>query len=199
MAGNGPTGQFANLKTKFKHEIPMAVFLPTGGPVRKTISGTDCDGIREVDGITGIYEAKSIEARPMPPGQLRALIGLGDFFIGSRWRYEDLDLTAPAKSESEHIARKMGYKHNATPISAVVWAKTSVTRRWLYRYLVDSGFTVTEGKTGGLGFQFKDAAQTQKTHVFRPTDEWLRIAYIPDYYAEFSFRGNYCYDAGINF
>ena len=33
MRGNGPTGQFANLETKLKHEIPMAVFLPTGGPV----------------------------------------------------------------------------------------------------------------------------------------------------------------------
>ena len=178
MLGNGPTGQFANLETKLKHEIPMAVFLPTGGPVRKTISGTDCDGIREVDGITAIHEAKSETARPMPDGQRRALKGLGDFLIGSRWRYEKLgDL--PAKSKNEEIARSMGYKWNATPVSAVVGAKSSVAKKWLSRYLHDSGFKATEGSTGGLGFRFKDAAQTQKTHIFRPTNEWLRFSYIP--------------------
>ena len=199
MRGNGPTGQFANLETKLKHEIPMAVFLPTGGPVRRTISGTDCDGIREVDGITAVYEAKSISANAMPDGQRRALKNLGDFFIGSRWLYQELTKGAPAKSANEQSAISNGYTWNATPVSAVVWAKSPKARTWLYRYLKDCGFNASEGQTGGFGFQFEDAWKKQETHVFRPTEQWLHIAYLPDYYAEFALRNNYSYRLDLSF
>lgn len=199
MAGNGPTGQFANLATKLKHEIPMAVLLPTGGPVRRTISGTDCDGIREVDGITAIYEVKALEAKAPSKGQMKALRSLGDFFIGSRWLYQDLKKDAPAKSADEQVAIDNGYKANATPVSAVVWAKHPKARGWLRRYLEDCGFNASEEPTGGYRFQFEDPWEKQKTHIFRPTRQWLHMAYLPDYYAEFSLRGNYSYAEDLPF
>lgn len=199
MTGNGPTGQFANLATKLKHEIPMAVLLPTGGPVRRTISGTDCDGIREVDGITAIYEVKALGANAPSAGQIKALRGLGDFFIGSRWLYETLKEGAPAKSGAEQIAIDNGYKANATPVSAVVWTKHSSARDWLWKYLKDCGFNASKEPSGGYRVQFEDPYEKQKTHIFRPTKQWLHMAYLPDYYAEFALRGNYSYAEELPF
>ena len=192
MTGKGPKGLFANLKCKHQHEIPMAVLLPPGGPVRPTISGTDCDGIREVDGITAIYETKAWGANNMPEGQFRALKSLGDFFVTSVWFYNEIDENIPPKSENEELARASGYTRTAVPHSAVVYANKPEAKKWLYRYLVDCGFNVNS-VSGGEAFQFPGAYDAQATHIFRPTKAWLCIAYLPDYYAQFIKRGNYCH------
>lgn len=197
MKGKGPIGQFANLETKLKYEIPMAVLLPKGGPVRPTISGTDCDGISEVDGIHSVYEVKSL-GDPASEAQIRALKGLGDFFVGSRWLYMPLDKDAPAKSEKEQMARNNGYLQNATPVSATIWANGKEAKSWLERYLKDCGFGTEDKDSGGIAIKFKDAWQTQKTHVFRPTDEWLCIAHLSQYYADFALRGKYHYPSTDN-
>jgi len=61
---SGLAGSFANLHAKNAFEIPMQVFLPSGcDRVRPTISGTDIDGIREVNGKIAIYEAKNETAK----------------------------------------------------------------------------------------------------------------------------------------
>ena len=190
MNGNGPTGQFANLRSKRDKEIPMAVLLPSGGPVRTSITGTDCDGIREVSGVTAIHEVKAITAPEVSKAQFRALKELGTFFVSSRWLYERMGSTS--LSREEEIARDNHYVSFAVPKSATVWANGSKAHTWLYRYLTDCGFLVSQGVTNGLSFQFSDPRGNLKTHRHRPTKEWLAIAFIPDYYHLF-LQGDYCF------
>ena len=192
MRGRGSTGQFANLDCKYNHEIPIGVFLPANGPVRSTITGTDVDGVREVSGIVAVYEAKAVGAQAPSNGQLRAMRAMGDFFIGSRWIYADVK--NPPRTKEESIAIKHGYKRNATPLSAVIWANKPETEsnKWLYRYLFDCGFAVSSTQSNGHAIQFDVPYENLETHVFRPTTQWLAIAYIPDYYHLFT-AGKYCH------
>ena len=190
MNGRGSTGQFANLDCKYKHEIPISVLLPADGPVRKTITGTDVDGVREVSGIVAVHEVKGVDAQPISNGQLRAMRTLGDFFIGSRWIYADIE--NPPRTQEEIIAVQHGYKKNATPLSAVIWANKPISNKWLYRYLIDCGFAITCTNTNGYAIQFYMPENSIGTHIFRPTAQWLAIAYIPDYYYLFQ-EGNYCF------
>jgi hypothetical protein len=190
MQGQGTIGQFANLDCKYRHEIPMSVFLPGNGPVRPTITGTDIDGIREVSGISAIYEYKAQSAKAPSNGQLRAMKSIGDFFIGSRWIYQDIQ--NPPRTPEEKSAMEHKYSKNATPLSATIWAHKTNSRQWLYRYLIDCGFNLSCTSDNGYAIQFYMPEQNLKTHIFKPTAQWLAIAYIPDYYY-LSTKGNYCY------
>lgn len=190
MRGRGFTGQFANLDCKYNHEIPIGVFLPANGPVRSTITGTDVDGVREVSGIVAVYEAKAVGAQAPSSGQLRAMRAMGDFFIGSRWIYADVK--NEPRTEEELIAIKHGYRRNATPLSAVIWANKPESNKWLYRYLFDCGFAVSSTQNNGHAIQFDIPYENLETHIFRPTRQWLAIAYIPDYYYLFT-KGEYRY------
>ena len=190
MQGRGATGQFANLSCKYNHEIPMAVLLPANGPVRPTITGTDVDGVREVSGIVAVHEAKAVGAQSPSDGQLRAMKSMGDFFIGSRWIYEEAQ--EPPRTKEEDAARRHGYKKNATPLSAVIWATKSDGHRWLYRYLTDCGFAISPTQNNGYAIQFELPNENLKNYIFRPTTQWLAIAYIPDYYYLFKSK-QYCY------
>ena len=177
----GPTGRFADLNAQRRSAIPMEVLLPTGGPVRATISGTDVDGVREVDGIVAAHEYKAAGSAPVTKGQLRALRSFGNFFIGSRWLYRDRpDI---ARSEAEELAAEHGYECYAVPVSAVIWGHGADEHRWLYRYLRDVGFNPTLGGTRGYGITFSHPEKASETHIFRPTDEWKKIAFIPDFYS----------------
>ena len=183
MNGCGLTGQFANLPCKYKHEIPMSVLLPTGGPVRPTISGTDVDGVREVDGIVAAYECKALGANTPSRGQLKAMRSIGNFFIGSRWLYKPIG--DPPRTAEELFALKHGCKQYAVPVNAVIWGKSSAEQQWLYRYLTDCGFYSTQGQTSGYAIQFNQPEEKINTHIFVPTEQWKAIAYIADYYAKF--------------
>ncbi len=189
--GRGPTGQFANLGVKYKNEIPMAVLLPTGGPVRKTISGTDIDGVREVDGIIAVHEYKKMNAPAPSDGQVRAMKQLGDFFIGSRWIYEKAIFDGRTLLPEERLAKENNYRYKATPISARIYCKTDDAKKWLFRYLTDCCFPYIKQRTDDGLFVLFDSDNKLNTHVFQPTDEWRNIAYIPDYYADYSLRNKY--------
>ena len=167
----------------------MSVLLPTDGPVRQTISGTDIDGIREVDGVIAAYEYKAIGAASPSKGQLRAMRSIGDFFIGSRWIYELAQ--NPPRTQEERNALEHGYKQIAAPVSAVIWSSKQA-HKWLYRYLVDCGFMVTQTASNGYAIQFDLPDEKIKTHIFKPTEQWRAIAYIPDYYALYR-AGKYCF------
>jgi hypothetical protein len=190
MNGRGSTGQFANLDCKYSHEIPIGVFLPSNGPVRSTITGTDVDGVREVSGIVAVYEAKAVGAQAPSNAQWKAMRAMGDFFVGSRWIYADVKNPPRTKEESMAIAH--GYKRNATPLSAVIWANKPEGNQWLRRYLFDCGFSVSSAQNDGHSIQFDIPYENLATHVFRPTKQWLAIAYIPDYYYLFT-TGEYCH------
>ena len=167
----------------------MAVLLPANGPVRPTITGTDVDGVREVSGIVAVHEAKAVGAQSPSDGQLRAMKSMGDFFIGSRWIYEEAQ--EPPRTKEEDAARRHGYKKNATPLSAVIWATKSDGHRWLYRYLTDCGFAISPTQNNGYAIQFELPNENLKNYIFRPTTQWLAIAYIPDYYYLFKSK-QYC-------
>ena len=190
MRGRGFTGQFANLDCKYNHEIPIGVLLPANGPVRSTITGTDVDGVREVSGIVAVHEAKAVNAQEPSEGQLRAMRAMGHFFIGSRWIYADVK--NPPRTEEESIAIKHGYKRNATPQSAVIWAKTPEGNKWLERYLSDCGFAVSPAQSKGHAIKFNAPYENLETHIFKPTKQWRAIAYIPDYY-HLSTLNKYCH------
>ena len=190
MRGRGLTGQFANLTCKYEHEIPMGVLLPGDGPVRPTITGTDVDGVREVSGIVAIHEAKAVGAQSPSDGQLRAMKSMGDFFIGSRWVYAEVH--QPPRTKEEDVAYKHGYKKNATPLSAVIWAKKDEGHKWLYRYLIDCGFAISSTQNNGYAIQFELPYENLQNYIFQPTKQWLSIAYIPDYYYLFK-TNKYCY------
>lgn len=192
MKGVGPKGQFAQLECKYRHEIPMEVLLPRGGPVRPTISGTDCDGIREVEGIVAVYEAKATSALPISKGQFKALSAVGTFFVESRWVYHPIDENSPAASENEEIARENKYTHFSVPVSAIVYAKPAA-RKWLRDYLKDCGFNATRIASDGFAFDFPNGRAAIETHIFRPTKGWLCLAYLPDYYAKYTKQDKYCY------
>lgn len=186
----GLAGSFANLHAKNAFEIPMQVLLPSGcDRVRPTISGTDIDGIREVNGKIAIYEAKN-ETAKFNPAQFSVLVSLlkrkgVDFIVLSRWNFYPLPEQATNK-RIEHL-KENGYENFAIPFKAAIFCKDS-NAAWLESYLLQ--------KVGNFNSSVYDQSEMihrydlnfpeyiKDDYIMVATPEWNQIAWLIDAYAE---------------
>lgn len=186
----GLTGSFANLHAKNAFEIPMQVFLPSGcDRVRSTISGTDVDGIREVNGKIAIYEAKNDIAK-FSPAQFSVLVSLlkrrgVDFIVLSRWLFHPLP-DEPTDERVENL-KENGYQNYSLPLKAVVFCKKS-NAAWLESYLIE--------KIGNCNISVYDPDEMiyrcdvvfpeykKDDYIMQATPEWNQLAWLIDAYAQ---------------
>lgn len=171
-----------DLAAKNASEIPMDVFLPAGcDAVRPTVSGTDCDGIRNVGQTTAIHEAKELGVS-MQDAQLFAFKRLNpQFIVISHWHYE---------SAAEHgIRHPGGYPRFAVPARAAIYPGTNRCRDWLDSYLGNCRFDFNIGNQGERVVHFTDVNETIKQYRFEATPEWKYIAWIPDHFESFRITG----------
>lgn len=187
---SGTSGAFANLYAKNAFEIPMQVFLPSGCQrIRSTISGTDVDGIREVNGKIAVYEAKNQDAK-FSKGQVSALFSLlkrkgVDFVILSRWSFFDL----PDDTQNQQVMnlKTNGYTKFAIPLKAAVFCRSDETA-WLESYLTckigvfDYSIYDRNEMIHRYVVKFPDCAK--EDYLMLPTPEWSHIAWMIDAYAE---------------
>jgi len=186
----GKIGQFANLKLKNALEIPMSILLPSGCElIRSSISGTDIDGMREVNGFTALYETKHVGAE-FGFGQKHAMFSIlkrngVDFLIFSRWQFHDLLDYENIPLIKDWI--QAGYTRFPIPKMAFLFC-LSKNKMFLTKYLQDSGIKFASAQSNQSGcicqrfdVAFEDYSPTD--YIMKPTPEWLKLAHLVDAFA----------------
>lgn len=186
----GTIGQFANLRLKNALEIPMSILLPSGCElIRPTITGTDIDAMREVNGFIALYETKHVGAE-FGVGQKRAMFSMlrrngVDFLIFSRWQFHDLLEYQDLPNVTDWI--KVGYSRFAIPKTAFLFCKPQ-EKNFVHTYLNDSGIRFASAQSNQSGcichrfdIAFDDYSPTD--YIMQPTPEWLKLAHLVDAFA----------------
>jgi len=168
----------------------MQVFLPSGcDRVRSTISGTDVDGIREVNGKIAIYEAKNDTAK-FSAAQFSVFVSLlkrkgVDFVVLSRWNF--YPVTDKVSDEHIKLLKKNGYENFAIPYKAAIFCKDS-NATWLESYLVEKigncDISLHDPNEMIYRYDFTFPEYVKDDYIMLPTPEWTQIAWLIDAYAE---------------